>query len=393
MNNLNILDRFVEISLPSIFNKMESRYGIGINNRYALFLDEEGEEGEEGLTLIKPKPTNPAKENPSNKNTNDKKTNSKAKDNAKSTTHNREDKENRSNDKFSGKKVLDARKAQEGPRESREDRNNRRNRGGDDKPVGERSEGRSNRGGASRGGRGGGVDRGNNDRKGPRGGGSGGQRKREYERKSGDDRTGVKSVEKREGGGSHNWGTFEDDIKAEDDKANTSSTDEPKDESKVGENGENLEDSDVVKDDEPKTLTLDEWKASQAKKDIPKFNVRKAGEGSEIDPKWKKTTVYKKEKEFLNEDDEYEEPELYPQRVNRQKRVLDIEFSFTDNNAQRGGREGGRGGRGGRGRGGDRRDRPEGDRRRGPRGGDRKGGRGGGAAPNVMDEKSFPTLG
>ena len=30
--------------------------------------------------------------------------------------------------------------------------------------------------------------------------------------------SGVKSVEKREGGGAHNWGTFEDDIKAEDDK-------------------------------------------------------------------------------------------------------------------------------------------------------------------------------
>ncbi len=28
---------------------MESRYGIGINNRYALFLDEEGEENEDAL--------------------------------------------------------------------------------------------------------------------------------------------------------------------------------------------------------------------------------------------------------------------------------------------------------------------------------------------------------
>ena len=37
--------------------------------------------------------------------------------------------------------------------------------------------------------------------------------------------SGVKSIDKREGGGSHNWGTFEDDIKADDDKANTS-TDE-----------------------------------------------------------------------------------------------------------------------------------------------------------------------
>ena len=33
---------------------------------------------------------------------------------------------------------------------------------------------------------------------------------------------GVKAVEKKEGGGSHNWGTFEDEMKAEEDKANTS---------------------------------------------------------------------------------------------------------------------------------------------------------------------------
>ena len=46
--------------------------------------------------------------------------------------------------------------------------------------------------------------------------------------------------------------------------------------------------------------------------------------------------------------------ELYPQRVNRQKRVLDIEFSFSDQGSSRGGGErggfrGGRGERGGRG--------------------------------------------
>ena len=37
--------------------------------------------------------------------------------------------------------------------------------------------------------------------------------------------SGVKSVDKREGGGSHNWGTFEDDIKADEDKVNTSTDD------------------------------------------------------------------------------------------------------------------------------------------------------------------------
>ena len=33
---------------------------------------------------------------------------------------------------------------------------------------------------------------------------------------------GVKAVDKKEGSGSHNWGTFEDEMKAEEDKANTS---------------------------------------------------------------------------------------------------------------------------------------------------------------------------
>ena len=32
------------------------------------------------------------------------------------------------------------------------------------------------------------------------------------------------------------------------------------------------------KEDEPKLMTLDEWKALQTKKE-PKFNLRKAGEG------------------------------------------------------------------------------------------------------------------
>ncbi len=41
---------------------MESQYGIGINNRYALFLDEEGEENEEVL-LTKKKANEAANKN------------------------------------------------------------------------------------------------------------------------------------------------------------------------------------------------------------------------------------------------------------------------------------------------------------------------------------------
>ena len=60
----------------------------------------------------------------------------------------------------------------------------------------------------------------------------------------------------------------------------------------------------VEREPEEITYTLDEWKAQQAKKDETKFNLRKAGEGSDLDPKWKKTYAYKKEKETHDEEDE-----------------------------------------------------------------------------------------
>ena len=52
-------------------------------------------------------------------------------------------------------------------------------------------------------------------------------------------------------------------------------------------------------------MTLDEYKKQMGERSGPKFNLRKAGEGSEIDPKWKKALAYKKEKE-THEDEEDE---------------------------------------------------------------------------------------
>lgn len=414
---------------------MESRYGIGINNRYALFIDEEGEENEDLLvtkaakaakaaqdqkkvmaaTVAKPEPK-PAeiKPKPAVNNRNNKV--------QEKNDRNREgDKENRGN-RFEGKRVLDSRKSQEsrGEKDNQGPRPERRApRGGlEDGGEGRRGprpggSGRGGREGGARGARGGGSDRGG------RGGGRGG--KREFERKSGDERTGVKSVDKREGGGAHNWGTYEDDIKAEEDKNNLSTDGEgnPAEQKSHANNADQNDESRTEaepKEEEPKTLTLDEWKAQQGRKEGPKFNVRKAGEGSDIDPKWKKTTAYRKEKEQEDEEEE-ENAELYPQRVNRQKRVLDIQFNFADA-SRNGPAPGGRGGRGGRGGGGERRGGPGGGggeergerRERGPggqgRGGERKPMRGAGGpgpkparggrgaeAPNVNDEASFPSLG
>ena len=115
-------------------------------------------------------------------------------------------------------------------------------------------------------------------------------------------------MDKREGGGSHNWGTFEDEMKAEEDKNNVS-TDAEKTESGDKPEGEKEKEGapEEPREEEPKTFTLDEWKKQQAKKDDkPKFNTRKAGEGSDIDPKWKKTYAYKKEKETVHDDDDDE---------------------------------------------------------------------------------------
>jgi len=127
--------------------------------------------------------------------------------------------------------------------------------------------------------------------------------------------------------------------------------------------------------------TLDEWKSLQGTKQEPKFNIRKPGEGSEIDPKWKKTTVYKKEKESINDEQDDEENEIYLQRAHRQKKVVDIIYNFTDksrgNMSGRGRGRGGREGRGGR--------------------GFSNAGRGGrntiGQTLDVMDQHSFPSLG
>merc|ERR1712168_550566 len=89
------------------------------------------------------------------------------------------------------------------------------------------------------------------------------------------------------------------------------------------------EDEVTKEEEEPKQLTLDEWKALQTKKDQPKFNLRKAGEGSDLDPKWKKAAAYKKEKDHEDDDDEEEENYVYLQRSNRTKH-LDINIQFAD---------------------------------------------------------------
>jgi plasminogen activator inhibitor 1 RNA-binding protein len=157
-------------------------------------------------------------------------------------------------------------------------------------------------------------------------------------------------------------------------------------------------------EEEPKVMTLDEWKALQAANRVkPEYNIRKPGEGCSNDPQWKKmVALTRKNPKEQSEDDEEEEYE--EDKHAKSKTVLPIEITFTDNPRRggRGGRRGGGGDRGG-GRGGGGRGYPadggyRNDLRKSPsRRGDRESGGGGrrGArerAPNVADEHDFPSL-
>ncbi|XP_072399455.1 intracellular hyaluronan-binding protein 4-like [Diabrotica undecimpunctata] len=290
--------------------------------------------------------------------------------------------------------------------ENREERNNRRNR--EDRPYngpsenrdreerprrepatgdfenrnnrdrGERREGREGREGRAIGNRPG-APRGqrrnfDGDRRG----------KREFDRQSGSDKTGVQPIGKRDGAGAHNWGSHKDVIEEADrpnNDANESWGDEVKIDPIETEKKEEVEVEQTPVEEEPKELTLDEWKAQRAGRAKPQFNIRKAGEGE--DPsQWKKMfELRKKEKDEEDTDEEEYDALEYPQRVGRQKHLLDIEIQFNDSVRRGGGR--GRGQRSGCPRGG------------GNRGGSSGGGGGGGGnrAPKVDGERDFPSLG
>lgn len=263
-------------------------------------------------------------------------------------------------------------------------------------------------------------------------------RKRERDRQSGSDKTGVKSVDKRDGAGAHNWGSHKQDI----DDLNKPPTD---DEQKESADDTAEETAPVVNEEEPKEMTLDEWKAQrQASLLQPQYNIRKAGEG-EDNSQWdnmKRLDTKKGENDSARKDDALN----LKKDEAKKKQLLDIEFHFSDNrrgglgrrsgNGERGGDRGERGaGRTNNERAGGNSDRPDrGDRPRRPRpnrengdattggnqggerggerGGDRGGERGGDRggdrrrrrfdnrgdknipnAPKVDDERDFPSLG
>ncbi|XP_045585039.1 SERPINE1 mRNA-binding protein 1 isoform X2 [Procambarus clarkii] len=288
----------------------------------------------------------------------------------------------------------------------REERNNRRNRpeGGEfrDGPPPPRFDGEG-RGGMGRG-RGRGMGRGRGRGRGGLPGGPDSRGKREFDRQSGMATTGVKSVDKREGSGSYNWGSDKDQIEEQLNATPTASDLDtsaenvekaPEDVATATENEEV-----VREDDGTKEMTLDEWKAMQGARNKPAFNIRRPGEG-ENTAQWKKTYILKKKvEEDSDEEEEDEEEEVHH---GRRKVLLDIDFQFADSPGRGRGRGRGRGGPG-RGRGGDRMERGGGrggggmERGRGERGRGGPGSRGGRGmsrqeAPKMDDERDFPSLG
>ncbi|XP_044590464.1 plasminogen activator inhibitor 1 RNA-binding protein-like isoform X2 [Cotesia glomerata] len=287
--------------------------------------------------------------------------------NVKFSGESREDHNNRRNREDGDRPPRAQGEYRRGP--SGEGRENREFRGSNDGPRGDFSERRSARGGPRGGGAG---ERG----LGPRGGrgGSRGHRsgfdnrgKREFDRQSGSDRThaysGVKPVDKKDGAGSHNWGSHNDDIAEtlnQENNEDWSNLDKPeevpttstetKDSTEAPASAGDASAEEKPAEEETKELTYDEWKALRGNRAKPTYNLRKAGEGEDL-TRWKKMYALEKKKEGAEEEDdeeeEYDAAAEYPQRVGRQKRVYEIEIQFSD--SRRG--AGGRGGRGGRGRG------------------------------------------
>ncbi|XP_046964602.1 plasminogen activator inhibitor 1 RNA-binding protein-like [Vanessa cardui] len=349
---------------------MENSYGVGIDNRYALFLDDESDpldalKAREQAKELKKKTKEAEKENKGKPEIKPKGGSVVTRKGIKET-QNVKSQENKSGEpqKPKGPPRTNDRNVERPPPRRREERPQNgavegkegarppRREFGDRRPNFERRNFSDNpEGGERRGPR---PPREPRDgQRGPRPGYDG-RGKREFDRRSGSDKTGVKPVDKRDGAGPHNWGTIKDDL----DELNKTGSEgdvaeeKPADTAAAGDGQQPEPERAPPAEEEPRELTLDEYKALRnAQRTAPQYNLRKAGEGEDLS-QWKNLVMLEKKKEGGEDDESDEEYDIadYPQRVGRQKRVLGIEFTFNDNS-----RRGGTGGRGrgrGRGRGG-----------------------------------------
>uniref|UniRef100_A0A3Q3X3E5 Hyaluronan/mRNA-binding protein domain-containing protein n=1 Tax=Mola mola TaxID=94237 RepID=A0A3Q3X3E5_MOLML len=215
-----------------------------------------------------------------------------------------------------------------------------------DKPSGDRPPRGRGGGRGGRGGRGRGMGRGD---------GFDSRGKRDFDRQSGSDKANQKTEEKRGGSGSSNWGNVKDEVRPCIVVRWLSRENEVEE----------------VKNEGPKEMTLDEWKAMQDKERTKvEFNIRKPNEGT--DSQWKKGYVLHKSK---SEDANPDESSDHHFRKPANDITSQLEINFGDLGRPGRGRGGARGGRGGRG------------------GGASRTARGGGlSVPNVDDPEAFPAL-
>lgn len=382
---------------------MENTYGVGTVNRYALFLDDESDpldaiKAREQAKELKKKTKEAEKENKGKPEVKPKNNVVVARKGIKET-QNVKSQDNKSGEQQKANKGparANDRNSERPPPRRREDRPPNgavesrdgaprppRREFGDRRANFERRNFNENADGAERRGpRGPREPRDRDGQRGPRPYDNRG--KREFDRRSGSDKTGVKPVDKREGAGPHNWGNVNDDIEEYKAPTDAEVTEEkpvetPATTAAATEEPERAPPA----EEEPRELTLDEYKALRsAVRTAPQYNLRKAGEGEDLS-QWKNMVQLERKKEAGSDEDSDEEYDLvdYPQRVGRQKRVLGIEFTFTDA-ARRGGAGGPRGRGRGRGRGGRSHDSMAEDRRNNAA-----------APPKVDDSKDFPSLG
>lgn len=382
---------------------MEGSYGVGIKNKFALDTDEYSDPSEIGFVTKSVKEVNleekenktaPAKAKAPKKKTvkiEAKPSASQGKAAPRAERPKLSDQEERNNRRNKPDNRSDVNKRPEGDRPPRRS-NDRPPRRDDQMANGENAPRRFNPApprrfedrrfeGDSEGGmraRGRGMGRGGR-------GGRGGRR--EFDRHSGSDRSGVRPTDKREGSGSYNWGSnkdhVEDEKEAIDEKDKADTTDEG-----LGQSGE--ESAPETKEaEEPQEMTLSEYKALQkAKRSKPEVNLRKAGEGENAD-QWKSTYVLKKKddvkekekkiREKSSDSSSEDEKEVVSHKTRTKTILHDIDFQFTDSPMRGRGRGRGRGGmgrgmgRGGRGRGNFNRVREQ-------------------QAPKMDDECDFPSL-
>jgi len=158
--------------------------------------------------------------------------------------------------------------------------------------------------------------------------------RRDFDRLSGSEKSGVKSVDKRDGAGAHNWGSYKDEISMDADVQGNNGVDEAGNREENNPGMDCDQKQDVVGEseatvEEPKQFTLEQWKAMQQPKLAPNFNIRKANEGE--DPSKWKNLVLKKKEDIVEEEITYEGTDIwYPQRVGRQKVSNAIAFHFED---------------------------------------------------------------